>query len=133
MEEENGKLAKDPEEVNPELQKISQEQAEARANDPTEMAATVHALYTPKFMEALGNISGQSAKRILKFLVNYPIAQDEIKDIDPVVKTLAHLANQLVECKFIMIMDTYRLNADVLMKAQEEVQLETKEETNGEE
>jgi len=116
-----------------EVVEFTQEQvdamAEARANDPTEIAATMHNLYLPMFCNAVDNLSSASLKRILKYLVSYPLVDCEIKQDEPAEGKVAYLGNNLVECKFVMIMDTYNQNAkEILANSEEHTEVEVEQE-----
>lgn len=117
-----------PEQVPPsleELQTMANNMAEARSQDPSEMAASFHALYTQRFAEGIASVGSNSAKRIAMFLVNYPLLQEDINSSTDTERQLAYLGNQLIEAKFIMIMNEYQKN---LQKAQKEA-LEQAEQT----
>jgi len=118
--------------ANEEVVEFTQEQveamAEARANDPTEIAATMHNLYLPMFYNAVDGLSSASLKRILKYLVSFPLVDCEISKDEPVEGKVAYLGNNLIECKFVMIMDTYNQNAENILANSEE---QKQEENNG--
>src|SRR5690554_1017013 len=104
------KLDFDPKEV--EQQMI--EAAEARAQDPLEMAATVFRMYMPYFDQALPKLSTRGLRRVIKYLVKYPLEQDDIGAASQFEKDFMNLANSLAEAKYVMIMETYRQNAEEL-------------------
>jgi hypothetical protein len=92
-----------------EAQKAVEQSAQNRADDPFEVAAMVHSMYLGPFLDGIENISGGACRRILKFMVKYPILQG---DIDPNhetndIRQLAYLGDKLCESKFLMIMNEF--------------------------
>lgn len=106
-------LAFDPKEVEAELVRIAQE----RAEDPTETAAGAYRTYLPFFKANLSKLSSRGLRRLINFCVCYPLEQDDIKAASEFEKEMMHLTNTLIEAKLIMIMDTYRRNAEQLYDA----------------
>src|SRR6478752_6686120 len=81
--------------------------AEARAEDPGEMAASMYAMYVPHFKRALSKLSTRGLRRVLQNAVLYPLEQDDLRTSSDFEKEVTLLINSLLECKFVMIMDTY--------------------------
>lgn len=115
----------DPKQIEKELL----EQAQQRADDPAESAATAYQMYTPHYKRLLPKMSTRSLRRILNFVVLYPFEQDSVKSANELEKQFMQLVNSLVEAKFVMIMATFNENAQQLLDAQS--QPLTKEETDG--
>jgi hypothetical protein len=92
--------------------------AEARAQDPSEMAATAYSMYIPHYKRAIPKLSTRGLRRVLNYLVLYPLEQDDIKSANEFEKQVMQLVNSLVEAKFIMIMDSYSKNAQAVYDAQ---------------
>jgi hypothetical protein len=115
-----------------EAQKAVDEAAQRRAEDPFEVAAMVHSMYYGQFMEGIENISGNSCRRILKFLVSYPLLQEEAHAASPKEEQLTYLADRLCEAKFLMIMNEFNnRREEILSKIEEAEKLEG--EKNGKE
>lgn len=98
--------------------------AQRRAEDPFEVAAMVHSMYLGPFLEGIENISGGACRRILKFIVQYPLLQDDIKSSEELndVRNLAYLGDKLCESKFLMIMNEFNNQREKLLKEIEEKQ-----------
>jgi len=94
--------------------------AQARAEDPSEMAATAFAMYGPYYKLAVPKLSKRSLRRILDYLIFYPLEKDSVKAANEAEKSVMQLANMLIEAKFIIQMDHYRQNLDVIVKATED-------------
>ena len=91
--------------------------AEARAQDPIEMAASVLHMYAPYLKNAIPKLSTRGLRRLVNFLVFYPFEQDDVKPGSEFERDVMNLANQLVEAKFVMIMSTYTEAAKELYEA----------------
>jgi hypothetical protein len=91
--------------------------AEARAQDPSEMAAMMFQMYVPHFKAGLAKLSTRGLRRVLQNAVLYPLEQDEIRTSSEFEKQMVQLVSSLLEAKFIMIMDTYKNNAEQLYEA----------------
>lgn len=115
----------DPKQIEQELL----EQAQQRADDPAESAATAYQMYVPHYKRLLPKMSTRSLRRILNFVVLYPFEQDSVKSANELEKQFMQLVNSLVEAKFVMIMATFNDSAQQLLDAQSEPL--TKEQTDG--
>ena len=104
----------DPKEIEKELL----EQAQQRADDPAESAATAYQMYVPHYKRLLPKMSTRSLRRILNFVVLYPFEQDSVKSANELEKQFMQLVNSLVEAKFVLIMDSFNKNAQQLLEAQ---------------
>lgn len=93
------------------------EAAQARAQDPSEMAAQMYAMYVPHFKNGVKKLSTRGLRRVLLNAVLYPLEQDDIKASSEFEKQMVQLVSSLLEAKFILIMDQYRLNAEQLYEA----------------
>lgn len=103
----------DPKEVEAELVKIAHE----RAEDPVETAASTYRIYLP-FMEAnLKKLSVRGMRRLINFLVKYPLEQDDMKAATPFEREMMELVNTLVQAKFVMILGTYNEHAEQIYEA----------------
>lgn len=111
---EEPRLNFDPKEV----EAILIKQAEERAQDPTETAATAYQMYVPHYKRALPKISTRGLRRIINYMVLYPLEQDSVKSASEFEKQVMQLVNSLVEAKFVMLMDSYRLNAEAMYAAE---------------
>lgn len=103
----------DPKQVEAELVKIAQE----RADDPVETAASTYRVYLPFFDANLKKLSVRGMRRLVNFLVKYPLEQDDIKAASPFEREMMELVNTLVQAKFVMILGTYNEHAEQLYEA----------------
>lgn len=92
--------------------------AQARAEDPTETASQAYGMYVPHFKRALPKLSTRGLRRLVNYLVLYPLEQNDFRAANDFEKEMMQLTGQLVEAKFIMIMDTYNQHAQQLYDAQ---------------
>jgi superfamily II DNA or RNA helicase len=92
--------------------------AQARAENPTETAGTAYQMYVPHFKRAIPKLSTRGLRRVLNYLILYPLEQDSFNAANEFEKQVMQLAGQLAEAKFIMIMDSYRQHAEELYAAQ---------------
>jgi hypothetical protein len=100
-----------------EIERQMVEAAQARAQDPSEMAAQMYAMYVPHFKNGVKKLSTRGLRRVLLNAVLYPLEQDDIKASSEFEKQMVQLVSSLLEAKFILIMDQYRLNAEQLYEA----------------
>lgn len=75
--------------------------------DPTEMASTMLALYTPKFNEGVDQLSSNALRRVLKRLVSYPLNDKEYKATSNGEKNVFLVGDRLLEAKSVLIYDQY--------------------------
>lgn len=92
--------------------------AQARAEDPIETAGTAYQMYVPHFKAALPKISTRGLRRVIQYLVLYPLEKDSVNAATEFEKQFMQLVNSLVEAKFVMVMASYRDNAEALYAAQ---------------
>lgn len=115
-----------------EAQAAVEAEAQRRAEDPFEVAAMVHSMYLAPFLNGIENISGNSCRRILRFIVSYPLLQTEAASASPQEEQLTYLADKLCESKFLMIMNEFNnRREEIISKIEEAEKLEG--EKNGEE
>lgn len=103
----------DPKQVEAELVKIAQE----RADDPVETASSTYRIYLPFYEKNLSKISTRGLRRVINFLVKYPLEQDDIKAANPFEREMMELINTLVQAKFVMVLGTYQQHAEQLYEA----------------
>lgn len=103
----------DPKEVEAQLVKIAQE----RAEDPAEVAAQTFRIYLPFYKANRSKLSTRALRRILDFLVLYPLESDKVGATSETEREMMELVNTLIQAKFVMILDTYRANAETLYDA----------------
>ena len=120
-----------------EIERQMLEQAETKAQDPSEMAAQIYNMYVPHFKAAVQKLSTRGLRRVLLNAVLYPLEQDDIKASSEFEKQMVQLVSSLLEAKFILIMDQYRLNAEQLYEAAttpltDEQEKEVKQQLEGE-
>jgi hypothetical protein len=113
-----------------EAQLAVEESAQQRANDLFEVAAMVHSMYLGPFLEGIESISGGACRRILKFMVKYPLLQDDIKPGEDLkdVTNLAYLGDKLCEAKFLMIMNEFNKQRESILSQVEKGEDNVKEE-----
>ncbi len=93
--------------------------AQARAEDPIETAGTAYQIYVPHFKAALPKISTRGLRRVLQYLVLYPLEKDSVNAASEFEKQFMQLVNSLVEAKFVMVMASYQQNAQQLYDAEQ--------------
>lgn len=93
--------------------------AQARAEDPMETAGTAYQMYVPHFKTALPKISTRGLRRVIQYLVLYPLEKDSVNAASEFEKQFMQLVNSLVEAKFVMIMHSYSENAKNLYDAEQ--------------
>jgi hypothetical protein len=93
--------------------------AQSRAEDPVETAGSAYQIYVPHFKAALPKISTRGLRRVLQYMVLYPLEQDSIKSATEFEKQFMQLVNSLVEAKFVLIMASYQQNAEALYAAEQ--------------
>lgn len=103
----------DPKQVEAELVRIAQE----RADDPIETAASTYRIYLPFYEKNLAKISTRGLRRVINFLVKYPLEQDDIKAANPFEREMMELINTLLQAKFVMVLGTYQQHAEELYNA----------------
>lgn len=92
--------------------------AQARAEDPIETASQAYGMYVPHYKTAIPKLSTRGLRRLLNYLVLYPLDQTDFKAANDFEKQMMQLTGQLVEAKFVMIMATYNEHAQKLYDAQ---------------
>jgi hypothetical protein len=90
-----------------ELKAQASEGIKQEVEDPTEMASTMLALYTPKFNEGVDQLSSNALRRVLKRLVSYPLNDKEYKATSNGEKNVFLVGDRLLEAKFLLIMENY--------------------------
>lgn len=105
----------DPKQVEEELLRMAQE----RADDPAEMAATCYRTYLPfyKVMSKNKKLSTRALRRILDFLILYPLESDKANATSKEEREMMELCNTLIQAKFVLILDTYNQNAQQIYDA----------------
>lgn len=113
VEEQTDGLKFDPKEVEAQLVKIAQE----RAEDPTEVAAQAYRTYIPFYKAYLPKLTTRALRRVLNFIVLYPLESDKHGATTKEERELMELVNTLVQAKFVMILDTFNKHGDQLYNA----------------
>lgn len=103
----------DPKEVEQQLLKI----AEERAEDPVETAASAYRMYLPYYRANLPKMSTRALRRIIKFIVEYPLEKEEIGAANAYEREMMELINTLVQAKFVMVLATFNNNAEQIYNA----------------
>lgn len=102
-----------------EVEQYMLDMAQQRADDPAEMAATAFAMYSPLYKRVVPKLSKRSLRRILDYLILYPLEKDNVKAANEAEKSVMQIANFLIEAKFIMQMATYNENLEKIVEAAE--------------
>lgn len=110
---EEKQLKFDPKEVEAQLVKMAQE----RADDPVETAASTYRMYLPYYERNLAKISTRGLRRVLNFLIKFPLEQSDHKAASDFEREMMELINTLVQAKFVMILGTYNEHAQELYDA----------------
>ncbi len=103
----------DPKQVEAELVRIAQE----RADDPAEVAAQTYRVYLPFYRMNKGKLSTRALRRILDFLVLYPLESDKANATTKEEREMMELINTLIQAKFVMILDTFNNHGEQLYNA----------------
>jgi hypothetical protein len=102
-----------------EVEQYMLDMAQRRAEDPAEMAATAFAMYSPMYKGIAPKLSKRSLRRILDYLILYPLEKDNVRAANEAEKSVMQIANFLIEAKFIMQMSMYNDNLEKLVEAAE--------------
>lgn len=100
----------DPKEVEEQLVKMAQE----RAEDPVETAAAAYRMYLPYYRANLPKMSTRALRRIIKFIVEYPLEKNDIGAANAYEREMMELINTLVQAKFVMVLATFNSVSDQL-------------------
>lgn len=103
----------DPKEVEAELVRIANE----RAEDPVETAASCYRMYLPYYRANLPKMSTRALRRIIKFIVEYPLEKGDIGAANAYEREMMELINTLVQAKFVMVLSTYNDSAQQIYDA----------------
>lgn len=103
----------DPKEVEAQLVKMAHE----RAEDPVETASTTYRLYLPYFKAQMPKMSVRAMRRLVNFLVCYPLEQEDPGSVTQMEREMFELTNTLVQAKFVMILATYNQHAEQFYQA----------------
>jgi len=98
----------DPKQVEAELVRIAQE----RAEDPAEVAAQTYRVYLPFYKMNKSKLSTRALRRLLDFLILYPLEKSDPGANTKEERELMELCNTLIQAKFVMILDTYNKHAE---------------------
>lgn len=93
------------------------ESAQARAEDPTETALSMYHMFVPSYQSVVPKLSTRALRRILNYVVLYPLVKADVNPANDSEREVMQLVSALVEAKFIVIMDQYRLNAEQVYAA----------------
>lgn len=107
------KMNFDPKEIEAELVKIAQ----ARAEDPVETAAQTYRIYLPFYRANIGKLSTRALRRLVNFLVLYPLESDKPGATSKEEREVMELTNTLIQAKFVMMLGTYNDHAEQLYNA----------------
>lgn len=110
---EETKINFDPKEVEAELVRIAQE----RAEDPCEVAAQTYRVYLPFYKMNKAKLSTRALRRIMDFLVMYPLESDKANATSKEEREMMELINTLIQAKFVMILDTFNKHGQEIYDA----------------
>jgi hypothetical protein len=102
------------------------EENEKKFEDPVEMASMMFSMYLPTFKKKLELLNHGAKARLINYLVEYPIGKDYIPNTE-LEQEIWFLGRSLIECKFVMVMSTYKDSMEEIMglKALEGVDITT--------
>lgn len=103
----------DPKEVEAQLVKMAHE----RAEDPVETAGAAYKIYVPYYKAQRSKLTTRALRRILDFLILYPLESNKANATSELEREMMELCNTLIQAKFVMILDTYRGEAERLYNA----------------
>jgi hypothetical protein len=99
-----------------EIEREMTERALEAAKDPMESAAMGFSLYSHKFKVGVDQLSARGAKRLLKALMDKDLSNKKY-NLQGLERTLFEIGNFALECKFLMILNTYNEARDLLNKS----------------
>ncbi len=88
-------------------------------SDPQEVAAQLFTLYLPRFQQLVDELSNNELRRVLKNVVEFPLADPPIKHISPEEKEAFQIGHQLVQANIMMQIYTYNESLQELQNATE--------------
>lgn len=133
---------REPEKLDPAKVEAAMLKAEAKKGeeiDPEEIASMLLTLYTPRFCALVDQLSNRQLKRLIKSMIEYPIGKNYNHN-DSTEAEAFNIGNRLVDAKYVLMVNTYNENREVIMEAAEKAANETevtfgnneeKEATNG--
>lgn len=101
---------------------MKEEGEEVGVQSNEEAAAQVLQMYTPVFNNLVSKLSGNSAKRVLNKLVEFPLNDKEYKATSVEEAQAFMLGDRLNAAKFILIMHTYNDNIEEIKAGAEAAQ-----------
>jgi len=98
----------DPKEIEAQLVKMAQE----RAEDPVETAASCYKIYAPYFKAQLPKLSTRALRRVLEFIILYPLEKDSPGHTSELEREMMELSNTLAQAKFVMLLGHFNEHAE---------------------
>lgn len=95
------------------------------AQSPEDVAATLFKLYQPKFVQLVDRLPLKQARRVLKRLVTYPLADKQYAPKSEAEKNAWAIGDRLLEAKYVMTIFAMseQMNKKVSAEAQEEAKI----------
>ena len=84
------------------------DEAAKRAQDPTEVAATIYHMYLPKFKAGMKKLGVKARDRVWMHILEYPLNDKPHDPPTQLEKELFYLGHSLMEAKWVMVVDTVR-------------------------
>lgn len=96
---------------------------------PEEVAATLFAMWLPKYCAGVDKLSSNALRRLCKALVEFPLNDSPYNHSSQLERDTFNTGMRLLESKYVMIFHTFSQNIE---KIEEEVNKNVPEETNNE-
>lgn len=100
--------------------------------NPEELASTMFAMYFPRYVANVDQLSSNSLRRLVKALVGYPLEDFTVKSSNKLESEAFAIGRALLDAKMMMIFQTYSNNLETLQEAANSSE-DTIKETNNEE
>jgi len=104
----------------------------SQESDPEQVAASMFALYLPRFQTMVGKLSNKALRRVLKALVEYPLVEEEYHFSSDLEKDTFFIAEQLILSKLMMVQHVMLNNTEALQVAETSVNTEVVEKSDNE-
>jgi len=102
-----------------EQEMLQQEQQEAQAMSPEDVASQLLYMYTPIYENLVNGLSSKARTRLLKKLISFPLNEKELASTSQQEEQAFQIGNRLLEAKYVLIMDTYAKNIESMQKQSE--------------
>jgi len=83
-----------------------------RESSPEEVSSQLLTIYTPIYRNLVTQLSQKAMRRLLLKLIEYPLNDKPYTSTSDIEKKTFAIGQQLIEAKFILIMNTYNENIE---------------------